>query len=124
MEGGKSAVAVSKLGRIKQDSKQRKLITEDKEGGKKVFRLECGKECEQRMVFLKEKIMKNTNEVIEKALKGLEEERRKDRERMKELEEKIKGLEKGMASLEEWVRGEWAKNTEGEEEGNSGSIEN
>jgi len=124
-EGGKSATSVGKLGKVKQDGKQKKLVTEEKEGGKRVsFRLECGKECEQRMEYLKEEIIKNTNEVIEKTTKGMEEERRKDRERIKELEEKIKGLEKAMVSLEEWVRGEWAKSSEGEEEGNSSSLEN
>jgi len=86
--------------------------------------LECGKECEQRMEYLKGEMIENINETIEKVVEGMEEKRKKDRERIKELEEKIKGLEHAIISLEEWVKGEWAKSSEGEEEGNSSSLEN
>jgi len=40
------------------------------------------------------------------------------------LEERIKGIEKEMSRLEEWVRGEWVKSSEGEEEGDSNSVGN
>jgi len=57
------------------------LVTEDREGDKRVsFKLKCGKECEQGMIVLKEEIKKEIKEVIEKALKGLEEEKRKVKE--------------------------------------------
>jgi len=124
-EGGKGATTVGKVGRLKQDGKQRRLVMEDKEDGKRIsFKLECGKECEQRMIVLKEEIMKVINKVREKAIKSLEEKKRKIKEMVKELEERIKGIEKEMLSLEEWVRGEWAKSSEGEEEGDSNSIGN
>jgi len=43
MEGGKGT-GVGKVGRFKQDDKQRKLVTEDKVGGKRVsFKIECEK---------------------------------------------------------------------------------
>jgi len=124
-EGGKGAAAAGKVGRPKQDGKQRKLVTEDKEGGKRVsFRLECGKECEQRMVALKEEIKKEMSEIIRSEIKGWEEEKGKVREIVNELEERIKGIERDMSRLEEWVRGEWAKSSEGEEERDSDSVGN
>jgi len=125
MEGGKGAAAAGKVGRPKQDGKQRKLVTEAKEGGKRVsFRLECGKECEKRMVTLKEEIKKEMSEIIRSEIKGWEEEKGKVRELVKELEERIKGIERDMSRLEEWVRGEWAKSSEGEEGGDSDSVGN
>jgi len=98
MEGSKGAAAAGKVGRPRQDGKQRKLVTEDKEGGKRVsFRLECGKECEQRMVALKEEIKKEISEIIRGEIKGWEEEKGKVREILKELEERIKGVEEDMS---------------------------
>jgi len=72
--------------------------------------------------MLKEEIKKEINEEIGKEIKGLEVEERKIKEMVKELEERIKGLEKEMTKLVEWVRGEWAKSNEGEEERDSNSV--
>jgi len=105
-KAGKVA-GVGKVRRPKQDGKQRKLVTEEREGGTRVlFRPECGKECEQRMIALKEEIKKEIKEVIEKAIKDLEEEKRKIMEIVKELEERIKGIEMEISGLEEWVKRE------------------
>jgi len=73
---------------------------------------------------LKEEIKKEIGEVIEKTVKGLKEEMSKVKEEVKELEVRIKGIEIEMLSLEEWVKGEWVKSSEGEEEGDSNSVGN
>jgi len=79
--GGKRSEKYGKVGRLSLENKQRKLTTEGKEGGKEVvFKL-----SEERLE--KEEKMRMTevcNEIIEKELKGLEEEGRNKREIKKE----------------------------------------
>jgi len=62
-------------------------------------------------------------------IKGLEDDKRKVRESLKELEKRIKGVEIELSRLEEKVRGaekwvEGVKNSEGEEEGESSGADN
>jgi len=57
MEGAESAVSVGKVKRSKQESRQRRVIPEEKEEGKRVtFRLENEKDGERRLKEFKEEI--------------------------------------------------------------------
>jgi len=105
---GRNGKGTGKVGRPSLEEKQRKLTTENKEGGKKVvFKL-----SEERLEKEeKARVIEICNEVIVRELKGWEEEKRKIREeihsmkeRIREYEEKLSRIDTRMSEVEEWRR--------------------
>jgi len=112
MAGGDAAEsgAVGKVGRTRQEDRQRKLVTENKEGGKKVtFRLTESR-VEKRE---SEKMKEEVREFIKEEVKVLKEDRKNYFEgieelkvKVKECEEKIVKLEEKLENIEGWVKGD------------------
>jgi len=112
MAGGDTgeAGAVGKVGRTRQEDRQRKLVTENKEGGKKVtFRLTESRTEKRESEKMKEEL----REFIKEEVKALKEDRKNYFEGLEELKAKVEvwegkiiKLEEKFEKLEGWVKGE------------------
>ncbi|XP_011684741.1 PREDICTED: uncharacterized protein LOC105448076 [Wasmannia auropunctata] len=96
---GKDTGGAGKMGRSKGEEKQRKLVTEGREGEKKVT-FKFGKEISEKEEWDK---LKQEIKVIKEEIERMREERKIYREAVNEIKVKIRDYEKKLAEQEERI---------------------